>query len=316
VGDGKMLDKINYDFDIDKEKVYYAVPKRKSEYPLKRPHSVITRISRRVLEKYVLKLNRSTVVPDGKPIHIDDLLLEMQKFRDKMYKLAFKKFFGRRVLIPSPFNTYEFDYDDEMRNGFVEDFSFEDGMLDNSIGNVQIESDMGKCVFDFPLDAKHRREIESEISLESQRWYRYAYKDELEQADKKKEKSIHLKLCDVDLKKEDQLEHYLITRLYLIEDGMGYIGNQIEIQGGIIDILARDKNGKLCIIEIKTRSNAKDIIWQCMYYPTQFKDEEGMRVITIAPDYHYSIRTVLEKIPYVESKIFKVKDDKLIIVNG
>jgi len=49
---------------------------------------------------------------------------------------------------------------------------------------------------------------------------------------------------------EKQLENYIVVNLQLIEDDMKLIKVQYSVNDGIIDILARDKNNKLCIIEL------------------------------------------------------------------
>jgi len=61
--------------------------------------------------------------------------------------------------------------------------------------------------------------------------------------------------------KETDLEQLIINDISVIEEGMTFIGNQIKIENGIIDILARDKNNTLCIIELKIVTDCKDIIW-------------------------------------------------------
>jgi RecB family endonuclease NucS len=84
---------------------------------------------------------------------------------------------------------------------------------------------------------------------------------------------------------------------------MKYVDNQVDIEYGRIDILAKDKNDILCIIELKVDNDCKDIVFQCAYYITQFK-EETKRMITIAPDYSYRIKNALKMLPYVETYVY------------
>ncbi|WPS85379.1 endonuclease NucS (plasmid) [Brevibacillus halotolerans] len=108
---------------------------------------------------------------------------------------------------------------------------------------------------------------------------------------------------------EQDLENFLCSRLNLIEEGMTYIDRQFSIIDGRIDILAKDRDGTYCIIELKV-SNDKELIWQCMYYPTQIKKRYGVsrvRMITIAPSYSKSLLIPLEQLGYVEMLTFTPK---------
>ena len=112
---------------------------------------------------------------------------------------------------------------------------------------------------------------------------------------------------------ELKLEKYLSANLFLIEERMEFIARQVEIADGRIDILARDKNNILCIIELKVVSNDEKLVFQSVYYPTQFN--EPVRMITIAPDYDYKIKTALDTLG-VERKSYQYNDDILIISNA
>lgn len=110
---------------------------------------------------------------------------------------------------------------------------------------------------------------------------------------------------------EYEIEKKLAENVSLIEDGMTLIGRQVKIPGGRLDLLCRDKNGTLCIVELKVESGAKDLIFQCSYYPTQFK--ENIRMITIAPDYKPEIATTLQSMKHVEMKIYTYDNEILSI---
>lgn len=110
---------------------------------------------------------------------------------------------------------------------------------------------------------------------------------------------------------EKDLEKVLIKDLSIIEDGMTLIRNQFPVDGGFIDILARDNNNQLCIIELKKVKHDSKIISQCVYYPTQF--DEKVRMITIAPDYSNKISKSLKSLKYVEMKTYKLLNDSLLI---
>lgn len=110
---------------------------------------------------------------------------------------------------------------------------------------------------------------------------------------------------------EKELENMLIKDLSVIEDGLVFIGSQYPVNKGFIDVLARDRNNKLCIIELKNAKRDTKLIEQCVYYPTQFDEE--IRMITIAPDYGNKLRTSLEYLGYVEMKTFELTDNGIII---
>jgi hypothetical protein len=97
---------------------------------------------------------------------------------------------------------------------------------------------------------------------------------------------------------EIYLEDYLVKNLNKIEEGLILIKRQYYIKDGIVDILARDKNNILCIIELKIEDDCKIIIYQCVYYPTEFN--EPTRMITVAPSYTDKIRVSLNTLGYVE----------------
>jgi hypothetical protein len=107
---------------------------------------------------------------------------------------------------------------------------------------------------------------------------------------------------------ENELEDILIKYINKIEDGMKFIARQHRVNNSAIDIVARDKNNKLCIIELKVVSNAKDLIWQTAYYPTLF--EEDVRMIVIAPEYSGKVFNALTSIKNVELKVYNFYGDE------
>ena len=92
---------------------------------------------------------------------------------------------------------------------------------------------------------------------------------------------------------EDSLEQELIKNMSMIEEGMVYIDNQVKIDYGRIDIVARDRIGRLCIIELKIEDADKRLPYQCSYYPTQFQNECLVRMIVISSNYRKDILIAL-----------------------
>ena len=106
------------------------------------------------------------------------------------------------------------------------------------------------------------------------------------------------------IRDEKQLENMIVSKLSIVEDGLILIDRQLPIKDGVIDILGKDKNGVICIIELKTRKNDQKLVFQSAYYPTQFK--EKVRMITIAPDYSRKIYLSLNNLKNIERKAFKI----------
>ncbi|MBP1308669.1 Holliday junction resolvase-like predicted endonuclease [Paenibacillus sp. 1182] len=107
---------------------------------------------------------------------------------------------------------------------------------------------------------------------------------------------------DVKTITEQDVENFLYTQLHLIEEGLVYVARQVRVIDGRIDILAKDRQGTYCIIELKV-SDDKEVVWQCIYYPLQIKQKYGVahvRMMTLAPSYSPSIKVSLESLGYVE----------------
>lgn len=118
---------------------------------------------------------------------------------------------------------------------------------------------------------------------------------------------------------EEDLETFLYKNLHLIEEGLKPIDRQVIIDEGRIDILAKDKNGRFVILELKI-SNDKHLIWQVMYYPEAIKNNLGIlnpRVITVCPSYPNYILSPLKQLNYVEIFQYKAElsNNKLTSIN-
>ncbi len=116
---------------------------------------------------------------------------------------------------------------------------------------------------------------------------------------------------------ESMLENYLKFNLNKIEEGLQLIDTQVEIKNGIIDILAKDKNNQIVIIELKVEQDER-LIWQSIYYPMQYKKEhsiKSVRMLTVAPEYKEHISEPLSEIKGVEMLKFTPKIEKGIITD-
>lgn len=116
-------------------------------------------------------------------------------------------------------------------------------------------------------------------------------------------------LKSLDLR-ELELENIICNNLSLIEPGMTLIKRQYVYKNARFDILAQDKNNKMCIIELKSNINDKSIIYQAKYYPKIFKDS---RMIILAPTYRDHIAKLLLE-NNVELKQFYINQENKIII--
>lgn len=123
--------------------------------------------------------------------------------------------------------------------------------------------------------------------------------------------------------KEKDVEDFLVKHLDLIEDGMTYIDRQVTIEDGIIDILAKDKNGTYSIIELKIKDDER-LAWQCLYYPKLVKKAyhvKEVRMIVLTPCLSDKIKDVLldigvsELLTY-EPVILNKKIENIIVKKG
>lgn len=110
---------------------------------------------------------------------------------------------------------------------------------------------------------------------------------------------------------EKTLEDYLMNNLELIEKGLIYQGRQINVPGGKLDILAKDKDNNLVIIELKIDDD-KSLIWQALHYPEEISkaykvNKNSIRMLTIAPSYKESILKRLKEIENVEMYNYDIK---------
>ncbi|MGK4040915.1 endonuclease NucS domain-containing protein [Heyndrickxia oleronia] len=288
------MENISFDLDIDEESVFIKMPKRKSKSMAMYPQHSSIKISKRIIEKIIW--GNDELVPHGETLEVEKVLDDINKFRHDMYTEIKEKYLGQNIIIT--------DEHYGRVKGYITDISLEEGIVNSGIGNIEMNTECGTCICDLPTEEKLRRGLESEIKIESQKWFETNYKDIANSMNDSLLESIKMDIKNV--KSESDLEKYLKTRLHLIEDGLRLIDTQYEVKGGIIDILARDKNDNLCIIELKVNSKPKELIWQCLYYPLQFKDEIGLRMITVAPKYDDSIKVILDKIPYVEMKTYSI----------
>lgn len=108
---------------------------------------------------------------------------------------------------------------------------------------------------------------------------------------------------------EKELEDYLVNHIDIIEKDLVYIDRQVKIDGGVLDIIAKDKNNNYVVIELKTNNRDKRLVWQSIHYKTEIDkwfNKEGVRVITIAPGYTNSNLEYLKALDYVDIYVYDI----------
>lgn len=97
---------------------------------------------------------------------------------------------------------------------------------------------------------------------------------------------------------EFELENFLYKNLNLLDDGLKPLCRQFRVSNGRLDILAKNKDYKHIIIELKVEEDT-DIIFQCKHYYdeiSRIKNSKNIKVIVIAPKYNSSIKKELKKL--------------------
>ena len=118
---------------------------------------------------------------------------------------------------------------------------------------------------------------------------------------------------------ENDLEDYLIQHLDLIEDGLQFISRQFVLPEGRIDILARDIQNNIVVIELKIDDDKK-IVWQSVYYRIQMEKQflnRKIRILTIMKEYPEYLLEPLIKVnvePFEYDLIVKDKTIKTLDV--
>lgn len=90
---------------------------------------------------------------------------------------------------------------------------------------------------------------------------------------------------------ESRLEEYLYQHLSLLEDGLRPVKRQYSLENGRIDILAKDRNDHIVIIEVKVDSDT-DLVWQEEYYVKEIEKVYGVgkvRFMAVVPKYEAHI---------------------------
>lgn len=100
---------------------------------------------------------------------------------------------------------------------------------------------------------------------------------------------------------ESLLENYLFKNISILGDNLKPIDKQTIIgqnEEGRLDIWARDNESKNILIECKIVSNPKDLLWQCINYPSFFKEKYNQdisKIIVVSPQMKDSLKDRIVK---------------------
>jgi hypothetical protein len=204
------------------------------------------------------------------------------------------------------------DYFGNSGIGVVEDISLESNVVNGYGANicVNFEGQQQVCYM-FKREMEHYEELREEKDFLEEEFQKENYPDLISKYNNKKDEE--LKIRPRDNMREDELCKYLSNNINLIEEGMKLIGKECDVEGGVVDLFAYDKDENLCVIELKVKPDDQRLVYQCLYYPMQF--DENVRMIAICPDYDPRIKSCLEKLGYVEMKRYEIVDNEIKIFN-
>ena len=96
----------------------------------------------------------------------------------------------------------------------------------------------------------------------------------------------------------DQLEDGLT-----VEDG----GKERKVEAGFIDILARDGEGRLTVIELKTETSRPEVVAQTLAYMGCIAEETGeaVRGIIVAADHHPRVVNASKAVPNLKLQRYR-----------
>lgn len=95
---------------------------------------------------------------------------------------------------------------------------------------------------------------------------------------------------------ESLLENYLFKNLSVLNEDLKPVDKQTiigENEDGRLDIWARDSKSNNVLIECKIISNPKDLLWQCVNYPSFFKEtynQDISKIIVVSPPMKDSLK--------------------------
>jgi hypothetical protein len=117
---------------------------------------------------------------------------------------------------------------------------------------------------------------------------------------------------------ERDLQEYLSRDLGQLEPGLrlftdeGLPGREVSTEAGKIDILAKDREDRLVVVELKASKASYGVLGQILSYMASIKSGLGagrVRGIIVAEDFDKKLRLAVTEVPNVSLARYKVKFD-------
>jgi len=110
---------------------------------------------------------------------------------------------------------------------------------------------------------------------------------------------------------ERDLQMALRNNIAQLEPGLAIAdgGSERRVEGGFIDILARDAHGVLTIIELKAETTRPEAMTQLLAYMGSLSEETGeaVRGILIAGDHHPRVQLAARAVPNLELRKYRYR---------
>ena len=95
---------------------------------------------------------------------------------------------------------------------------------------------------------------------------------------------------------EEDMRDMIFTNPEIIEKGFRPTSREYSVSGGFIDILGKDKNGNLMVLELKSRQAGVNAVKQLKKYFEDFTDHKDfVRGLLVAPSITEDAQELLEK---------------------
>lgn len=87
--------------------------------------------------------------------------------------------------------------------------------------------------------------------------------------------------------RSEPLEDWLVGDISMVADDLLVIGRQLQSElGGILDVLAMDRNGDLAVLELKRDKTPRDVVAQALEYAAWVRTLSWEDIAEIARAFH------------------------------
>ena len=101
-----------------------------------------------------------------------------------------------------------------------------------------------------------------------------------------KDEKLH-SVASKPLNSEEMLEDWLADDISMVSEDLLVIGRQVSSDlGGVLDLLAIDRNGDLVVLELKRHLTPRDVVAQALHYAAWVRTLSWEDVEQIASDFY------------------------------